>query len=291
MKRNLKIPRAAKLIASRLSSLLLLFQRSPIVQMLFPEAKLAGSAGLGELGKWTVATVAGLGAFDSVAGATTIAQVAPSAGSTTVPAKVGQNLNFIFQLTGYPDTPGSWKVSGLPDGLTHANVTNNTVDSVSGSPTKSGTFTVTITAYQKTGYSGDKFTRNFTMNVLPGNPVTLPQEIEVQQPAGVNLTDAVSARSFGSAKVGTKGRVSIFTVKNAGGLPLTGISVYKDGLHKQDFIITKPPVTSLAAGASTTFAVTFKPSAAGTRSAAIHVKSNDVNENPFDVRVSGVGAP
>lgn len=291
MKPHLMIPPRARRIASRLGSLILLFQRSPVVQMLFPEAKLVGGAGLGELGKWTVATVAGLGAFDSVAGATTIAQVAPSAGSTTVPAKVGQNLNFIFQLTGYPDTPGSWKVSGLPAGLVHANATNNAVDSVSGKPTVSGNFTVSITAYQKTGYSGDKFTRNFTMNVLPADPVTPPQEIAVQQPAGINLTDAVSVRSFGTTKVGTKGKVFTFTVRNLGGMPLTGISVYKDGAHKQDFIVAKPPVSSLAPGASTTFSVTFTPSGTGSRSGGIHVKSNDANENPFDIRVAGVGSP
>lgn len=291
MKRNLRIPTRARRIASRLSSLLLLFQRSPIVQMLFPEAKLVGSAGLGELSKWTVATVAGLGAFDSVAGATTITQVAPSAGSSTVNAKVGQSLNFIFQLTGYPDTPGSWKVSGLPSGLVHANATNNTVDSVSGTPTVSGNFTITITAYEKSGYSGDKFTKNFTMTVQPGTPVSNSPEIDVQQPFGINLIDATSLRTFGTTVVDKKGRTSVFTIKNSGGASLTGISVYKDGAHKGDFSVVKPPVSSLAPGASTTFSVTFRPKAVGTRTAAIHVKSNDANENPFDIRVSGVGAP
>jgi hypothetical protein len=46
----------------------------------------------------------------------------------------------------------------------------------------------------------------------------------------------------------------------------------------------------LAPGASTTFKVTFGPKAKGTRTAQIQVKSNDPNENPFDVTVSGKGS-
>jgi hypothetical protein len=38
---------------------------------------------------------------------------------------------------------------------------------------------------------------------------------------------------------------------------------------------------------STTFTVTFTPSAAGARSAAIHIASNDANESPFDITLTG----
>lgn len=50
-----------------------------------------------------------------------------------------------------------------------------------------------------------------------------------------------------------------------------------------------PGAVSLAPGASTTFKVTFKPTAAGTRKAAIHIESNDADENPFDIKLGGEG--
>lgn len=106
-----------RLLASPVGTLMLLVQRSPLVQMLLPEAKLIGGAGGIDVAAWAVATVAGLGAYDSVSGATTISQISPKSGSTTVPATKGKNLSFVFQLLGYPDTPGSWKVTGLPNGL------------------------------------------------------------------------------------------------------------------------------------------------------------------------------
>ena len=62
-----------RLLASPVGTLLLLVQRSPLVQMLLPEAKLISSSGAIDVAAWAVATVAGLGAYDSVSGATTIA--------------------------------------------------------------------------------------------------------------------------------------------------------------------------------------------------------------------------
>jgi hypothetical protein len=35
--------------------------------------------------------------------------------------------------------------------------------------------------------------------------------------------------------------------------------------------------------------VTFKPTAKGARIAAIHIKSNDADENPFDIDLAGQG--
>ena len=47
--------------------------------------------------------------------------------------------------------------------------------------------------------------------------------------------------------------------------------------------------TTVAPGGSTTFTVTFTPSASGTRNATLHIASNDADENPFDVALSGNG--
>ena len=89
-----------------------------------------------------------MGAYDRVAGATTIAQLAPAAGVTTVPATADSGLSFVFQLLNYSATPASWTVTGtLPAGLAHSNAKNNTIDSITGVPTQSGSFPSTVSAW------------------------------------------------------------------------------------------------------------------------------------------------
>lgn len=122
---------------------------------------------------------------------------------------------------------------------------------------------------------------------LTGAGVAVP-EINVRQPAGTNLKDGVSTKSFGSVAV--KSKVSkTFTIENTGSAKLKNIAVTKTGKNAKDFSISAPAKTSLLPGVSTTFKVTFKPSAKGTRTAVIHVASNDADENPFDITVTGKG--
>lgn len=115
-------------------------------------------------------------------------------------------------------------------------------------------------------------------------------EISIQQPAGSELADGKDKKSFGTVKLGKKSTSKVFTVKNTGGVTLKSLAVKISGSHKADFIVTAPAKTSLAPGASTTFKVAFKPSAKGTRSAALAVTSSDKNESPFDIKVTGLGA-
>ena len=89
MKSPFRIPTTVRIVFSKLGSFLLLFQKTPLVQILLPEARVLGTSGMGEVVKWSVAAIAGLGAFDTVAGATVISQVTPSPNSTTVPARTG----------------------------------------------------------------------------------------------------------------------------------------------------------------------------------------------------------
>jgi len=116
-----------------------------------------------------------------------------------------------------------------------------------------------------------------------GNP-----EIEIQQPAGTDLKDGVSTKSFGSVAVKSSASKT-FTIRNTGTAKLTGLAITKTGANSKDFSVKAPLMTSLAPGASTTFKVIFKPSAKGIRKAFIHIKSNDSNENPFDIALTGKG--
>lgn len=137
--------------------------------------------------------------------------------------------------------------------------------------------------------SNDADENPFDINVS-GTGLSPAPEIDVQQPAGSSQVDGTAKRTFGTVKVSAKkGKVLTFTIKNTGTATLTKLATAVSGKHKKDFTATKPKAASLAPGASTTFTVTFKPKAKGTRAAALKVTSNDADENPFDINLSGLG--
>lgn len=116
---------------------------------------------------------------------------------------------------------------------------------------------------------------------------TVP-DIAVEQPVGTNLVDGSATVAFGSTPTGTP-VIKTFTVRNTGASNLTGLAITKDGANAADFTVGALGSTTLAPSASTTFDVTFNPAAGGAKTAAIHVASNDPNENPFDINLSGTG--
>ncbi len=113
-------------------------------------------------------------------------------------------------------------------------------------------------------------------------------EIVVEQPVGTKLTDAGSVASFGTHLVGASTELT-FKIINTGSADLTGVAVTIDG-NAGDFSVTAQPATSVGTyGLSTEFTVKFIPLAVGNRSAVLHISSNDEDENPFDIDVTGVG--
>ncbi len=115
-------------------------------------------------------------------------------------------------------------------------------------------------------------------------------EISVQQPVGSELVDNKGKKSFGTVTVGNTGTGKTFTIKNTGSANLTGISITKSGADLSNFIVTAPGQTSLTPNASTTFKVSFKPKGLGTRTATLHVHSNDADEASFEIKLAGSGA-
>ncbi len=110
-----------------------------------------------------------------------------------------------------------------------------------------------------------------------GNAVAL---IVVEQPSGIVLTNGSGTIAFGASLTGEAVPLA-FTIRNTGSVALSGIAVTTNGTNAADYALTTAPPSSLAAGASSAFVVTFTPTAVGTRTAALHVASNDVTNNPF----------
>jgi sugar lactone lactonase YvrE len=125
--------------------------------------------------------------------------------------------------------------------------------------------------------------------------VGIPEpDVTVEAPAGTPLTNGASTVNYGLLAIGA-GEVRSFTVRNDGANDLQKLAVTIDGLPTGnapgDFAVTTPlGATSLAAGESTTVTVTFTASAAGPRSATLHLASNDPDEPSFTVALRGSGA-
>ncbi len=112
-------------------------------------------------------------------------------------------------------------------------------------------------------------------------------EIAIEQPLTSNISDGGS-RDFGSVALGANSSLT-FIIKNTGSADLTGLAITQDGVA--DFTITASPVAPVAGpDGSTNFTVRFLPTTIGEKTAAIHIVSNDADENPFDINLTGTGA-
>jgi hypothetical protein len=120
---------------------------------------------------------------------------------------------------------------------------------------------------------------------LTATPVS--PEILIEQPVGTSLADGTSTATLFAPVNGTASLT--FTVRNAGNAALTGLAATVDGADASDFAITTQPAATVAPGGTTTVAVRFSATATGSRVAALHLASNDADENPFDIALSGTG--
>lgn len=122
----------------------------------------------------------------------------------------------------------------------------------------------------------------------PHNVDMLPSDIVVEYPADTGLTSGGSVIILPEVIIsGQSGSAHTFTIKNSGEMNLADLVISKAGTNPGDFVISGPVATSVAAGNSTTFTLTFAPQGfmGGTRSAEIRIASNDPDENPFVIAV------
>lgn len=187
---------------SRFGSLLLLLQRSPVIQLIFPEVKLLGGAGLADTATFAIATVVGLGTFDAVSGATTtsITQLVPTPVTNPVVATTGTLLTFtVLYSDPLNGTPGSWQLvntsgttnppASIPPGLTQSSSGKNFT--LKGTPTTTGTYSFQIKAWEFAGNTGTYFVSNtFTISVTTPTPpgiTTNPSSVTINSGATTPL--------------------------------------------------------------------------------------------------------
>ncbi len=103
---------------------------------------------------------------------------------------------------------------------------------------------------------------------------TTPSQVDSTEFAGVTVSTSVSRT---------------FTIYNSGFATLNIGAITISGTNAADFAVTASPAATLAVSATTTFEVTFTPSATGLRTATISVVNSDSTENPYDFSIQGTG--
>lgn len=199
-----------------------------------------------------------------------------------------------LQLTGSPSqvilsgtNPGEFQVTQQP-GAVSLTAGAAIVFKMRFKPTSNGNKTATVHIANNTV---GKTTFIFGVR---GNATSAPAaEINIQQFSGtVQNLASLESRVFPNTQILTTSIELTFNVQNLGlaNLNLTSSPyVLLTGVNASDFqISTQPAVGSLNPGQSATFSVRFSPTTIGTKTAALQIASNDSDETPFTINLSGL---
>ena len=139
------------------------------------------------------------------------------------------------------------------------------------------------------GGIADQYFGHFYRGTKSGSLILLPR-IRVFDGEGrlaSELTDEQSAAVVFGSPLGSQ-TSRTFTIKNGGNGNLTGLGITMDGTDAALFTITASPTTPVGGpNGSTTFTVQFAPTTAGTKTAALHIASNDLDASSFDIALAG----
>ncbi len=133
-------------------------------------------------------------------------------------------------------------------------------------------------------------TRTGTLTIND-NAVGSPKTVSLSGTAttgGPVVTLSTTSLSFGNQPLGATSAPQNLTLTNTGNfsLSITGIAI--TGTNPGDFAQTNDCGTTVAAGASCTFSVTFTPTALGNRSSTINITDNATG-SPQQVTLAGTG--
>jgi sugar lactone lactonase YvrE len=137
---------------------------------------------------------------------------------------------------------------------------------------------------------------NLTGTLTVGsNSMNLPGSSQAVNLSGVGTGGAAptatlntTSLTFGNQGIGTSSSAQTATLSNAGAAALSISSIWLSGMASSEFGLTTTCGASLAASASCTVFVTFKPGVVGARSASVTFADNAVG-SPQTVALSGTG--
>jgi hypothetical protein len=170
------------------------------------------------------------------------------------------------------------------------------------SPAGSTTFTVEFDPSgvglreAEVGITNDDSDENPYNFAIQGTGIAPEMEVEGK---GISISDGDSSPSstddtdFREVDVDGGTVVHTFTIENTGTAELTlsgDPKVQITGTHAGDFTVTAQPSSPVgASGGTTTFDVTFDPSAEGVRQAEVSIANDDSDEDPYNFAIQGTG--
>lgn len=182
-------------------SLMALLQRTPAAQVVASAEEWVIESPIGTVLKSFAAIAASLGAMNSLAGATPLAPSTGAATGTTV--TVGTAVSISFTVTPTQTPIQSWKVSGtIPPGLDFSGLTSGgTVNisnlKLSGTPTTTGSYPVSLQAFDgmnATGFESAIYSYTITVNAGTNTaPTITTQPLSQTVNVGANVTFSVTA--------------------------------------------------------------------------------------------------
>jgi hypothetical protein len=173
------------------SLLTFLLQRSPVLRLL-GTAEFSGAGPAGALLRSAV-TVAALGGYHTLAGATQLS-TNPSSPAT---ATVGQPFSMVFAFVGSPTAAASYEIRGtLPPGLSvpglSGDLLNDSSGTITGTPTVVGSYSLSVRGWNNTNKRGNGGDRTYTVNInVQAGAVAAPTI--TTQPAGLSVNAGGSA--------------------------------------------------------------------------------------------------
>lgn len=185
--------------------LMLLLQRTPALSLLGTTEEIVIASPMGTVLKSIAASIAALGAVNTLVGATPLVPSTGTASGITVAA--GSSVNVFYTVNGTQTPPMSWHITGtVPAGLNFSGLTNTGSVNVgslnlTGTPTTAGVYPVTLQTFEFTNTGGiGSPVYNYTITVTGSAANSAP--VFTTQPTSKTVTAGQSA-SFTAAASGT----------------------------------------------------------------------------------------
>ncbi|WP_309613877.1 choice-of-anchor D domain-containing protein [Flavobacterium sp.] len=199
-------------------------------------------------------------------------------------------VNVIPTITG--TTPGSRTGTGTVNlGATaSAGTINWYAAATGGASLRTGNSFTTPTISTTTTYYVDATNNGCTTATRTAVVATVNySEIDIQGNATSIVDGDTNPATTNWTDFGTANSTRTFTIRNLGTALLTVGAITFSGTNASEFTVTSAPSATVPIGSSTTFTVTFTPTAIGLRTANISIVNNDTNENPYDFALQGTG--
>ncbi len=174
---------------------------------------------------------------------------------------------------------GDFSITTAPNSTTASGSSTSFI--VTFNPTAAGTRTAVINIVNN---DADENPYNFT---IQGTGVA--REIEIQGNATTIADGDTSPALTDWTDFSTVTATRTFTIRNTGNIILNLGAISFSGTNASDFAVTTAPAATIGAYGTTTFVVTFTPSAINNRTATISIANNDTDENPYDFAIQGFG--